>query len=132
MFPDGLPFCTVHISPNSGDSHRREYRDGNHTDLHTDLHMVGLGSGDDDCTTGLLQPTQARRNRQRTIHALIGKCSSLPERWNLSRTEPYTYPESGIFCLVSSYSQSAPDAGTFHVVSSVLPVKAYRSPAEIL
>jgi hypothetical protein len=85
MFPNGLPFCTVYISLNSWDSHRREYRDGNHTDLRTDLHMAGHGSGDDDLATGLIQPKQARQNRQRTIYALIGKCSSLPRfgtyRW---------------------------------------------------
>ncbi len=51
------------------DSHRREYCDGNHTDLHTDLHMVGHGSDDDDCATGVLHPKQARHNRQRTIYA---------------------------------------------------------------
>lgn len=78
MFPDGLPFCTVHIPLTSLDSHRREYRDGNNTDLHTGLHMVGVGGGDDDRAAGLLQSKQAGHNRQRTVYALIAEMSQAP------------------------------------------------------
>jgi hypothetical protein len=38
-----------------------------------DFYMVRHGSGDDYRATGVLQPTQARYNRQRAIYALMGK-----------------------------------------------------------